>query len=110
MKFWVGVFATLLVISPDSTVVTNYETVVREVKIEREWADTPIADSLVDWTDFEKETDCLWDFLQLHVGYNITLDAVLAAGYWTDTLGGACKVIGERDGDTLAEVHVEVTP
>jgi hypothetical protein len=51
----------------------------------------------VDWTDFEKETDCLWEFLQAHVGYNITLDAVLAAGYWTDILGGACKVMEDID-------------
>jgi len=98
MKFWVGVFATLLVISPDSTVVTHYETVVREVEIEREWADTPILDSLVDWDEVDRQTDCLWEFLQAHVGYNITLDAVLAAGYWTDILGGACAVIGEEDG------------
>lgn len=98
MKFWYGVFVTLLLISPNPSTVTHYETVVREVEVEREWADTPIADSLVDWTDFEKETDCLWEFLQAHVGYNITLDAVLAAGYWTDILGGACAVIGEEDG------------
>ncbi len=97
MKFWVGVFATLLVISPDSTVVTNYETVVREVETEREWVDTPILDSLVDWDELEKETDCLWEFLQLNVGHDITLDAVLAAGYWTDILGGACKVMEDMN-------------
>jgi len=97
VKFWYGVFVTLLLISPNPSTVTHYETVVREVEVEREWADTPIADSLVDWTDFEKETDCLWEFLQAHVGYNITLDAVLAAGYWTDILGGACKVMEDID-------------
>jgi len=103
MKFWVGVFATLLVISPDSTVVTNYETVVREVDRYQEWVDTPILDSLVDWDEIDRQTDCLWEFLQAHVGYDITLDAVLAAGYWTDILGGACRVIGEDDGSRSLE-------
>jgi len=93
VKFWAGVFATFLVISPDNTVVTNYETVVREVDKQEEWADTPILDSLVDWDEVERESDCLFEFLQMHVGYNITLDAVLAAGYWTDILGGACEVM-----------------
>jgi hypothetical protein len=93
MKFWVGVFTTLLVISPVTTVVTEYKTVVQEVEIEREWVDTPILDSLVDWDEVDRQTDCLWEFLQLNVGHNITLDAVLAAGYWTDILGGACEVM-----------------
>jgi hypothetical protein len=93
VKFWYGVFTTLLLVSPSNTVVTHYETIVREVEVKQEWVDTPIADSLVDWNEVDRQTDCLWEFLQSHVGYDITLDAVLAAGYWTDILGGACEVM-----------------
>ena len=57
---------------------------------------TPIADSLVDWQELERQTDCLWELLQ-DTGVEITLDVVLAAGTWTDALGGACFVIGEDD-------------
>ena len=57
---------------------------------------TPIADSLVDWEELERQTDCLWEYLQAS-GVEITLEIVLAAGTWTDALGGACLVIGEDD-------------
>jgi len=108
MKFWVGVFATLLVVAPTPVIVTHYKTVVREVEVRPERADTPILDSLLtdeDWERIDRESDCLFLFLQHHVGYDITLDAVLAAGYWTDILGGACKVIGEDDNYSLEKVN-----
>jgi hypothetical protein len=57
---------------------------------------TPYADSLVDWVEHERQTDCLWVFLEAH-GVELTLAVVLAAGDWTDALGGACLVIGEDD-------------
>jgi hypothetical protein len=113
VKFWVGVFATLLVVAPTPVIVTHYETIVQEVEVQPERVDTPILDSLLtdeDWERIDRESDCLFKFLQQHVGWDITLDAVLAAGSWTDILGGACEVIGENNGDSLAEVHVEVTP
>jgi len=82
---------------------TVYETMV--VAVERsgqseweaalEWP-TPIADSLVDWEELERQTDCLWVLLS-ESGVEITLEIVLAAGTWTDALGGACLVIGEDD-------------
>ena len=107
MKFWVGVFTTLLVVSPIPLTVTEYDVIVHRVEVQPKRVDTPIADSLVDWENFEAESDCLFKYLQTHVGWDITLEAVLAAGWWTDILGGACQVIGERDGDTLAEVDVK---
>ena len=109
MRFWVGVFTTLLVVAPIPMVVTEYETIVREMEYVQEWVDTPILDSLVqDWDEVERQSDCLFVFLQQQVGWEITLERVLAAAEWTDSLGGACLVIGEDDGDNaLAEVHAE---
>jgi hypothetical protein len=79
------------------TVVT--ETVVRLTPLPNMAGDpgTPIADSLVDWDDFDRQSDCLFEWLQGQVGWEITLERVLAAGYWTDALGGACLLIGEDD-------------
>jgi hypothetical protein len=80
-----------------------YETVVvTQVRSERsEWEDaleveTPLADALVDWVEVERQTDCLWEFMS-QAGVELTLEVVLAAGTWTDALGGACLVIGEDD-------------
>jgi hypothetical protein len=81
---------------------TQYETVVVEVQSERsEWeealeVETPLADALVDWVEVERQTDCLWEFMS-QADVEITLEVVLAAGTWTDALGGACLVIGEDD-------------
>jgi hypothetical protein len=113
MKFWVGVFTTLLVVAPTPVIVTHYETVVKEVEVQPERVDTPILDSLLtdeDWERIDRESDCLFEFLQLHVGWDITLDAVLAGGYWTDTLGGACLVMEGINGSQLEEVNTEDTP
>jgi hypothetical protein len=80
-----------------------YETVVVQVQPDRsEWeealeVETPLADALVDWEEVERQTDCLWVFLQDHFGHDITLDRVLAAAAWVDALGGGCLVIGEDD-------------
>lgn len=73
--------------------------VVREIE-PRVVKDTPVIDSLMEegWEDeVNRQSDCLFEFIRAHVGHEITLDVVLAAGYWTDTLGGACLVIGEDD-------------
>ena len=84
-----------------------YQVLVREVEAEpeRTWADavqvaTPVIDSLMDegWEErMDRESDCLFEFLRAHLGYEITLEAVLAAGAWTEALGGACVAIGEDD-------------
>lgn len=98
MKFWIGVFAGLLVMEPTTGVVTHYETFVHEVERKFEWAETPILDSFIDdWDEIDRQSDCLFEYLQAHVGWEITLERVLAAGLWTDSLGGACLVIGADD-------------
>ena len=56
--------------------------------------ETPFADALVDFDELERQSDCLWELLQ-ETGVEITLEIVIAAGTWTDALGGACRVIGE---------------
>lgn len=58
--------------------------------------ETPYADSLVDWDELERQTDCLWSMLQ-ESGVDLTLEVVLAAGTWSDALGGACLMIGEDE-------------
>ena len=61
---------------------------------------TPIIDELVGEERFEyleRESDCLFEYLRSYVGYEITLDLVLAGGYWTEALGGACNLIGEGE-------------
>jgi hypothetical protein len=73
---------------------TYYDIIVRSAPAVE--AATPIADSLVDWDEHERQTECLWKFLGAH-GVELTLQTVLAAGDWTDALGGACQVIGEDD-------------
>ena len=98
MKFWMGVLVTLLVVAPTTVVVTEYETIVREMEYQPEWAETPILDSLVkDFDEIDRQSDCLFEYLRSHVGYDITLERVIAAGLWTDSLGGACLVIGVDD-------------
>lgn len=107
MRFWVGVFTTLLVVSP--TTVIEYETIVREV--EPEWVETPILDSFVeDWDEWDRQSDCLFEYLQQHVGWDITLERVFAAAEWTDSIGGACLVIGVDDGKELEKVNIKDTP
>jgi hypothetical protein len=59
--------------------------------------ETPLVDELVDWDEVDRQTECLWVFLTDHFGRDLTMDRVLAAGAWTDALGGACLVIGEDD-------------
>jgi hypothetical protein len=57
---------------------------------------TPVLDGLVDWAEQDRQDACLWEFLK-RSGVELTLETVLAAGVWTDALGGACRVIGEDD-------------
>jgi hypothetical protein len=98
VRFWLGVFTTLLVVAPTADTIVVYETMVVEVEREQEWVDTPIADNLVrDWDEVYRQSDCLFTYLQQHLGYDITLEAVLFAGAWLDILGGPCYVIGEDD-------------
>lgn len=60
------------------------------------WVETPLADALIDWHEHDRQTDCLWKLLQREQ-VEITFEVVMAAGVWTDALGGACRAIGEDD-------------
>lgn len=74
-----------------------YRVVTVEVVPEPEpWVETPLADALIDWDEHDRQTDCLWELLQREQ-VEITFEVVIAAGVWTDALGGACRVIGDDD-------------
>ncbi len=101
MKFWVGVFTTLLVVAPTPVIVTHYETVVRYETVVKEeprpeQVDTPIADSLVDWDSFDLENECLWAFLLLQE-IELTMNNIVTTGDWADMNGGACALMGGDD-------------
>lgn len=95
MKFWIGVLFTLLLVEPSSITHVEYETHVRVEYIEHEYS-TPILDSLVDWDEHERQSECLWEYLQ-STGLEITMRNVMAAGEWADVNGGACLLIGVDD-------------
>jgi hypothetical protein len=78
------------------TVVTEVFVQTVEVELAGDEVETPYADSLVDWLEHDRQTECLWRLLQ-DTGVELTADVVLAAGVWTDALGGACQVIGDDD-------------
>jgi hypothetical protein len=93
-------------LAPTRTAV-EYETVVKQVPLPTmgtaptwqealDW-ETPVADSLVDLDEVDRQTECLWVFLTDHFGNDLTMDRVLAAGAWVDSIGGACAVIGQDD-------------
>ena len=67
------------------------------VEVMPEPKQTPFADSLVDWDEHHRQTDCLWVILQDQFGHDITMERVTAAALWTHELGGACHLIGEDD-------------
>ena len=75
----------------------NVRVVVVEIEAKRVPEPTPFADSLVDFDEVERQTDCLWVILQDTFGHDITMERVTAAALWTHELGGACAVIGEDD-------------
>jgi len=87
----------LLTVGSTETVEANTQLVVRQVAVQTETeTETPYADSLIDWDEQDRQNDCLWQFLQ-DAEVELTLDTVIAAGDWTDALGGACAAIGDDD-------------
>jgi len=78
---------------PEPDTVTVTVTVTEYVTVAPAPVETPIADSLIDFDELERQTDCLWRFMQDH-DLEITFDMVWAASEVTDALGGACYVIG----------------
>jgi hypothetical protein len=97
VKFWLGVgmaMLTLHPVTPDPA--TDLWLVYEQVEVPAPPVPTPIADSLVDWVEVERQTECLWTFI-LREGIELTGRNVLTAGDWTDMHGGACAMIGEDD-------------
>jgi hypothetical protein len=93
---WALVAAAEARLEPPKPALVRTEVVVRTVEVEPVEVETPIADGLLDWVELERQTDCLWELLQREQ-VEITFEVVIAAGVWTDALGGACLVIGEDD-------------
>jgi hypothetical protein len=92
------VFGWALVASAESrqqAAVPEVQVIVREVTVEVEVEPKPVNDR-IDWDEVERQTDCLWAFMQ-EQGLELTFDMVWAAGEVTDALGGACLVIGEDE-------------
>ena len=77
------------------TVVSQPDVIVRTVEVEPETV-TPFADSLIDWDEQERQSDCLWTFMQ-DSELELSLEMVWAAGEVADALGGACYLIGEDE-------------
>jgi hypothetical protein len=84
----------------EPTVVYHVEVVERPVTPtwqEAETWQTPVIDSLFtdeEWAELDRQSDCLFDWLREQVGWEITVERVIAAGHWLDSLGGACEVMG----------------
>jgi len=77
----------------EPVVVSQPDVIVRTVVVEPETV-TPFADSLIDWDEQERQSDCLWTFMQ-GSELELSLEMVWAAGEVADALGGACYLIGE---------------
>jgi hypothetical protein len=89
---WLGLAA-----APGPVTLTVVETFVHTEQVAPDDpSDTPYADSLVDWEEHERQSACLWDFLQAH-NIELTLQNILTAGDWTDMHGGACAMMGDGD-------------
>jgi hypothetical protein len=82
------------------------QVVTRDVLVWPEHEATPYADSLVDWDEHERQSACLWDFLQAH-NIELTLQNILTAGDWTDMNGGACAMMEDWDDPYLLENDAE---
>ena len=94
MRFWLGVGAAMLTLHPVAEPVTDVWVV--EVDAPFVWEPTPIADSLVDWVEFDRQEECLWTFLRDNA-IDLTVENIFTAGDWTRMHGGACAMIGEDD-------------
>lgn len=100
MKFLAGVVCGTLLIAPQETTTVQYETIVHRVTETEEFE--PLArgehrvDESIDWAEFDRENECLWQLLQ-NSGVEITLESVFAFGDYADVMGGPCELIGEDD-------------
>jgi hypothetical protein len=93
------VFGWALLASAESreepVTVSQPDVIIRTVVVEPETV-TPFADSLIDWDEQERQSDCLWTFMQ-DSELELSLEMVWAAGEVADALGGACYLIGEDE-------------
>jgi hypothetical protein len=93
------VFSWALLASAESreepVIVSQPDVIIRTVVVEPKTV-TPFADSLIDLDEQERQSDCLWTFMQ-DSELELTLEMVWAAGEVADALGGACYLIGEDD-------------
>jgi len=93
------VFGWALLASAESreepVTVSQPDVIIRTVVVEPETV-TPFADSLIDWDEQERQSDCLWTFMQ-DSELELSLEMVWAAGEVADALGGACYLIGEHE-------------
>ena len=93
------VFSWALLASAESreepVIVSQPDVIIRTVEVTPETV-TPFADSLIDWDEQDRQSDCLWTFMQ-DSELELTLEMVWAAGEVADALGGACYLIGEDD-------------
>ena len=91
------VFSWALLASAESRLepmtVPQPEVIIRTVEVVTE---TPFADGLIDWDEQERQSDCLWTFMQ-EAELELTFEMVWSAGEVADALGGACYLIGEDD-------------
>ena len=92
MKFAAGFLTAMLLVQPAQEPVPVEST----FAVHENDVPTPVLDSYTDVDEAERQGLCLWEWMK-EQGVEFTLNSVLAAGYWTDELGGACHLIGEDD-------------
>jgi len=98
----VGVLMLLLSVESATVVRTEYETVVRTVRVEpvRETVPAPQQPPHMteeEWAEFERQSECLFYVLKER-DMPITLETVTAADVWAEHNGGACAILeGDED-------------
>lgn len=92
MRFLAGFLTAALLVQPAGEPVPVEAT----MAVHMGKLDTPLLDSITDVDEAERQGECLWVWMR-DQQVELTLESVLAAGYWTDTLGGACYLIGDDD-------------
>ena len=79
----------------EPVIVSQPDVIIRTVVVEPETV-TPFADSLIDWDEQDRQSDCLWTFMQ-DSELELTLEMECSSAEVADALGGACYLIGEDD-------------
>jgi len=90
---------TLATVMQDEPVAqTDHQVIVRtvEVEVEVEVEPEPAAEVSLSADEYERETECLWEFMQKH-DLEMSPGMVLAATESTRMFGGACYLMGDDD-------------